>query len=598
MARILLVEDNDINREMLSRRLERKGYEVIVAINGAEGVAKTQIEQPDLVLMDLHLPVLNGWEATRQIRANPETQHISIVALTADANAGESEKALAAGCDDYETKPVDFTRLLNKIAKLLVPPAVSSIVLSSEMPDSPADRSLQRLLRSRLRHQLDVPIHNIIGYSNLLLDALSDDQNSTLCSDIQKIQTSALQLLKLVQAILNPVLVDIQQQDFAINLFASVLRRELLTPLSTIIGYCELLFEEASPDLVPDLEQIYSSAQNLLSMVNSLDSLITQPLQADDREDTDLERSIAIRQSIIPEDHRILVVDSHESSSALLSRQLERKGYQIAIANTPDQVLQTLAAISCHLILIDVEDLQLLKQIRSHEEWQHIPVLLIAVPDELETVVQGIAIGATDFISKPLQPVILYSKIATHLEHEQLRQQVETLQLELEQIKRGQQAAEMVQTQYFQQLQSLEEFPSLETSPLKVLLVEDNELNSDMLSRRLQRYGYEVVIANDGAEGVSKAISEQPHLILMDISLPIMDGWEATQKLKAYPETCRIPVIALTAHAMTGDREKALAAGCNDYDTKPIELPRLLSKIEACLKRSTTNSRQTGSQFS
>ncbi|MCU0552766.1 MAG: response regulator, partial [Leptolyngbya sp. Prado105] len=260
MARILLVEDNDVNREMLSRRLERKGYEVIVAINGAEGVAKTQSDKPDLVLMDLHLPILDGWEATRQIRANPETRNIAIVALTADANAGENEKALAAGCNEYETKPVDFARLLNKIAKLLAPPALQpAVVLSPKTLNLSADLSLQRLLRARLRRKLDSPIHNIIGYSDLLLEALSDPQNSALCSDIQKIHTSALQLLRLVQAILNPVLVDIQQQDFALNLFAPVLRRELLTPLSTIIGYCEILFEEAAADLIPDLEQIYTS---------------------------------------------------------------------------------------------------------------------------------------------------------------------------------------------------------------------------------------------------------------------------------------------------------------------------------------------------
>lgn len=118
----------------------------------------------------------------------------------------------------------------------------------------------------------------------------------------------------------------------------------------------------------------------------------------------------------------------------------------------------------------------------------------------------------------------------------------------------------------------------------KILLVEDNELNQDMLSRRLQRKGYEVVIASDGAQGVAMATSETPNLILMDMSLPIIDGWEATRQIKANPETCNIPVIALTAHAMSGDREKALEAGCDDYDTKPVELPRLLEKIQAILK--------------
>jgi two-component system, cell cycle response regulator DivK len=120
----------------------------------------------------------------------------------------------------------------------------------------------------------------------------------------------------------------------------------------------------------------------------------------------------------------------------------------------------------------------------------------------------------------------------------------------------------------------------------KILLVEDNEMNRDMLSRRLTRRGYEVLIAVDGAAGVSMAMAENPDLILMDMSLPIMDGWEATRKIKANPTTKSIPTIALTAHAMAGDREKALEAGCDDYDTKPIELSRLLEKIATFLEPS------------
>ena len=119
----------------------------------------------------------------------------------------------------------------------------------------------------------------------------------------------------------------------------------------------------------------------------------------------------------------------------------------------------------------------------------------------------------------------------------------------------------------------------------KILLVEDNEMNRDMLSRRLLRNGYEVVLAMDGGEGLAKARAESPDLILMDMSLPGLDGWEATRQLKAAPGTREIPVIALTAHAMTGDRQKALAAGCDDFDTKPVELPRLLTKIQALLQR-------------
>jgi CheY-like chemotaxis protein len=119
----------------------------------------------------------------------------------------------------------------------------------------------------------------------------------------------------------------------------------------------------------------------------------------------------------------------------------------------------------------------------------------------------------------------------------------------------------------------------------KILLIEDNEMNRDMLSRRLIKRGYDVVIAVDGREGVDKARTEAPALVLMDMSLPVLDGWEATRELRANPATRSIPVIALTAHAMAGDREKAMAVGCDDFDTKPIELERLLAKIEALLAR-------------
>jgi CheY-like chemotaxis protein len=125
----------------------------------------------------------------------------------------------------------------------------------------------------------------------------------------------------------------------------------------------------------------------------------------------------------------------------------------------------------------------------------------------------------------------------------------------------------------------------------KILLVEDNEMNRDMLSRRLQRRGYDVIIAVDGQEGVAMAQAEAPDLILMDMSLPVMDGWEATRRLKAASETMAIPVLALTAHAMSGDREKAMEAGCDDYDAKPIDLPRLLAKIEALLGKQSPHER-------
>ena len=117
----------------------------------------------------------------------------------------------------------------------------------------------------------------------------------------------------------------------------------------------------------------------------------------------------------------------------------------------------------------------------------------------------------------------------------------------------------------------------------KILLVEDNEMNRDMLSRRLERKGFQVVIAVDGEDGISRARSEMPHLILMDMSLPVKDGWTATREIKADVTLKKIPIIALTAHAMAGDKDKAMEAGCDDYDTKPVEFSRLLDKIQALL---------------
>ncbi len=114
---------------------------------------------------------------------------------------------------------------------------------------------------------------------------------------------------------------------------------------------------------------------------------------------------------------------------------------------------------------------------------------------------------------------------------------------------------------------------------MKILYVEDNEDNVFMLKNRLARAGHTVIVATDGAQGVAMALSERPDMILMDLSLPVLDGWQATRQIKATPDTRHIPVIALTAHAMAGDREKALSAGCDDFDTKPVELPRLLAKI-------------------
>ena len=124
----------------------------------------------------------------------------------------------------------------------------------------------------------------------------------------------------------------------------------------------------------------------------------------------------------------------------------------------------------------------------------------------------------------------------------------------------------------------------LELAVVKILLVEDNEMNRDMLSRRLRRRGFEVIMAVDGKEGIVMAVTDSPDVILLDMDLPVLNGWDVARRLKSLSDTAMIPIIALTAHAMVGDREEALSAGCDDYDTKPVDLARLLNKIDRCLK--------------
>ncbi|WP_373525182.1 response regulator [Nostoc sp.] len=883
MPKVLLVEDNEVNRDMLSRRLQRRGYEVFFAVNGAEGISKTLSDKPDIVLIDIDLSEMNGWEATQQIKANPQSKNVPVIALTADAMAGDSKKALAAGCDDYVTKPIDLPRLLEKIEVLLK----ETKSQRQEPITIPQDSRSQHALLTLLRHELCTPMNAIIGYSEMLLDELKSHQDSTLFRDLKKIYACGTQLLTLANVILDPAQLQVKQlytpvrrttaqshsADWLLNIdtFGSTIRLELLTPLSTIIGYCEMLLEEASVEFIPDLDRIHTAAQHLLSMVNDIVNLSGQQLQAIDANRLDtphmmmdsltatslVQNAATIIHALseespwagVPMGGTLLVVDDNETNCDLLERQLERQGYTVTTATNGPLALEMLQGMSYDLILLDIimpgmNGFEVLQKIKRHENWRHIPVIVLSALDEIDSVIRCVEMGAEDYIPKPFKPVLLRAKIATCLEKKRLRDQqtltlaqrsiaeatpipmllsrlfdgailyanatagsifglpikellnrhtqdfyfdpterqnvldalskdesiqcrelqcqradgtpfwvtaslqpltfngeasvlyalcditdrkqaedslrlaeekyrsifenaplgiyqstpdryfiginsamariygydssaammeavtqidyqiyvdpnsrdefrrllekqgevmgfecqayrqdgdiiwvsesvrevrdssgrllyyegivedvtqrklvisalkhqVKDLQIEIDQSKRTRQVDQMTQPDYFQRLKTEAEnlrFQDDDKQRLepKVLLVEDNEMNRDMLSRRLQRSGYEVVIAVDGVEGVSKAASENPDLVLMDMSLPVIDGWEATQQLKANPQTRNIPVIALTAHAMAGDHETALAAGCDDYDTKPIDLPRLLKKIKTLLEK-------------
>jgi PAS domain S-box-containing protein len=412
MLKILLVNDNEIDRDMLSRRLQRKGYDVIVAVNGEESVAKTRSERPDIILMDLHLPAIDGWGATQQIKANPQTRNIPIIALTADAIAGEREQALAKGCDDCETKPIDLPRLLEKITKLLAPPASPSL----PPQNAATDPHLQHILLTHLRYQLDPLIDRIVGYSDLLLAAAIERQQSDLSIDIQKIHLAGMRLRQLVRAILNPVLIESQRQEIA--LLQPTLRREMLAPLSTIIGYCELLLEDANLDIMPELEQIQTAARDLLDIANNLDRPLDPSTAAQiPAKPTQYPTTGTTPRSPIGES-RILIIDDNAANSSLLSKHLVRLGSQVAIATTDraTHALDTMPDLAILAVNLHQTGLQVLAQIHSHQQWRQIPVLILADPDDLDLVVRAIDLGAADYLTTPLQSVLLHAKVAACLE--------------------------------------------------------------------------------------------------------------------------------------------------------------------------------------
>ena len=189
VKKILLVEDNEMNRDMLSRRLTKRGYAVVMAVDGAEGVAKAHSESPDLVLMDMGLPVIDGWTATRKIKADPALARIPVIALTAETAEGDREKCLAAGCDDYDTKPVDLERLIGKIETLLAgaKPNSSPANPSASAPASPS-------------HELLTPLNAIIGYAEILAERTQNRPEDL--AHLQKILTAAKDLHARIEKIL------------------------------------------------------------------------------------------------------------------------------------------------------------------------------------------------------------------------------------------------------------------------------------------------------------------------------------------------------------------------------------------------------------
>jgi CheY-like chemotaxis protein len=260
MPRILLVEDNEMNRDMLSRRLRRRGYTVSIATDGPQGLASAIVSSPDLILMDLSLPSIDGWEATRRLKADPLTRSIPVIALTAHAMAGDRERAFEAGCDDYDMKPIDFARLLGKIEAILATPdRPAAREVASEEAGSLVNRGL-------LRHDLIGPLVRIIGYCELLEeDALALGRPEQVES-FRAIRSTAHEIRRTIDAyLINP-----PEPGQPLDLEALV--ASVLTPSHGIIHAADSLKHDVSPTpdrdgFLEDLERIRDDALLLVRMV-------------------------------------------------------------------------------------------------------------------------------------------------------------------------------------------------------------------------------------------------------------------------------------------------------------------------------------------
>jgi CheY-like chemotaxis protein len=311
MVKILLVEDNELNRDMLKRRLKRRGYDVAIAVDGAEGVSMATSENFDLILMDLSLPIMNGWDATRTLRANSHTSSIPIIALTAHAMVGDKDKALAAGCDDYDTKPVEFKRLLGKIEALLAN-----------------------------RPEVSAP-------------------------SLEEISTVS-------QAIEQPMIKEVHQQQNPI------------------------IPEKASSD--------------------------TFQVKAPQREEAGVPDGFV--------GGKILIVDDNEDNWDMLSRRLERKGYSIIVADSGEAALEIINQELVEIVLLDVmmpgiDGIETLKRIRQTYSQARLPVVMVTAKDRDDDIVQAFALGANDYITKPIDFVVAAARIQAQLASLQaIRQQV------------------------------------------------------------------------------------------------------------------------------------------------------------------------------
>ncbi|MBE9028736.1 response regulator [filamentous cyanobacterium LEGE 11480] len=392
MAKILLVEDNEFNRDMLSRRLKRRGHEVLIAVDGLEGINLALSAMPDLILMDMSLPEIDGWEATRRLKADAVTAGIPIIALTAHAMVGDRDRALAAGCDEYDTKPVELPRLLGKMQQLLEAdrpaPAVESTVKSFPSNAVITDDRQDALTPAAIVQDRAQP--DSIQPASPKLDSFTDSTKPNGQATVVD----------------NPA---VMTPPIQVEIAAATQTESSQTELTTAATQTE---------------------------PSQIDSTQTEPTtSATQTESSQTELTIA--KSIEPLEHSaattgpstLLVVDDNENNRDMLGRRLERQGYQVILADSGEVALATLKAEpSIDLVLLDImmpgmDGLETLSHIRQMYESHELPVIMATAKSQMEDMVQAFKGGANDYITKPIDFPAAQVRIKTQLQQMQAMRQ-------------------------------------------------------------------------------------------------------------------------------------------------------------------------------
>lgn len=409
MPKVLIVEDNEMNRDMLSRRLVRRGFDVIVAVDGKQGVDMAGSEKPDLILMDLSLPVLDGWEATRSLKAKEATRSIPVIALTSHAMTGDRSKALEVGCDEYDTKPVELTRLLSKMERLLKGAPRPDVAVAKTAP-------LTAEAVGHLRHDLKTSFNQILGYLEILLEDAQSDGLQQMVPSLNDLHTLGRTLLDRIDR----ALAEDQRVGYGeLRLLANEIGPDIkkLSELSESLG--SKIHSVGPKEALSDIGKVTSAAKILMGRV--------QEMRVESEPQTPQVAAVAngaSAQAVAAGSHkhegRLLVVEDDIINRDLLQRRLARSGYSVEVAESGQTALEMIKKAEFDLVLLDqmmpgMSGLDLLKLLRNTYTTNELPIIMVTAVDQKSTIVQALDQGANDYVSKPIDMPLVLARIQAQL---------------------------------------------------------------------------------------------------------------------------------------------------------------------------------------